>query len=261
METTDATEEFSPTNEASAINRRIKKRERTDSDDEDEEMTSKPSGMENEQSEIIDRESSARKELNDFFSSKGIDLAQATIYRIHFRLNKSRKGATVSTSYSTTYTGPTGGILTSKSDVLNDIKQRMKANTLTSISSINTQREKSHQTSKSDLQSYLDALPADIEGKRVVNFGCIDITNPGFHNSVQIYPIGYKAEMSILNHSALRTPSMVAVKCEISSLDGNPQFIIQTATETYMAVTEAMVWKKVTDQNHQQGKCLILMII
>jgi hypothetical protein len=71
--------------------------------------------------EISVSEAKAKKELSDFLEHKGVDVArELNGYKVHVQAQKSRRSAPG--SFTVTYTGPDGDILTSKTDVLNAIK-------------------------------------------------------------------------------------------------------------------------------------------
>lgn len=70
----------------------------------------------------------------------------------------------------------------------------------------------------------------------------------GFHNPVQIFPVGYKCEQVVHGTSVYKGSSNQVITCEIEDLDGHPQFrlTVKSSGDTFMASREADVWKKVS---------------
>jgi hypothetical protein len=107
-------------------------------------------------------------------------------------------------------------------------------------------REEDHAEKKASLESF--EYPVEIDGIRVISFGKVKVETGGsaeFHNPVQIYPIGYKAEIDC---SSLRTlePTFAAFVFEIVEKDGGPEFTITNKSngQIHWAASEAMAYKK-----------------
>ena len=152
-------------------------------------------------SDVNSSETKAWKDLHDFLESKGIDASrELTCYRVHVQLSRNRR--LPAGSFTVTYSGPDGDILTSKSDVLNAIKRSVSLNanrTYISRADIFASSQRKY----NDFISY-EEFPVDIDGIRVISFGAIDSENSSFHSPVEIYPVGYTAEIMIPPNPAIR---------------------------------------------------------
>ena len=145
-------------------------------------------------------ESKARKELSDFLESKGIDASREMVgYRVLLQHSKNRR--LPAGTFSVTYSGPDGDILSSKTDVLNAIKRSIAHSNKFSIS-----RSDVYASAQRKLDDLINGkgLPAYIDDIKVISFGTVDSDNSSFHNSIEIYPIGYRAEISIPASPAVR---------------------------------------------------------
>ena len=170
-------------------------------------------------SDVSSSETKAWKDLHDFLESKGIDASrELTSYRVHVQLSRNRR--LPAGSFTVTYSGPDGDILTSKSDVLNAIKRNVSLNanrTFISRGDIFASSQRKY----NDFIVY-QAMPADIDGIRVISFGAIDADNSSFHSAVEIYPVGYTAEVMIPPNPAIRgrsTQKSVKVLHSLQLLD------------------------------------------
>lgn len=157
-------------------------------------------------SESNSSETKAWKDLHDFLEAKGIDVSrELTGYRVHVQLSKNRR--LPAGSFTVTYSGPDGDILTSKSDVLNAIKRNVSLNS----NKLHIPRADIYATSQRKFNNLIEeeGLPVMIDGIRIINFGTIDSDNSSFHSPIEIYPVGYTAELSIPALPAVRgrTPS------------------------------------------------------
>ena len=154
-------------------------------------------------SENISYESKARKELSDFLENKGIDASREMVgYRVLLQHSKNRR--LPAGTFSVTYSGPDGDILSSKTDVFNAIKRNMSQSNKFSIS-----RSDIYASAQRKLEDFMneEGLPASIDDIRVISFGTIDSDNSSFHNSIEIYPVGYRAEISLPAAPAIRGKS------------------------------------------------------
>jgi F/Y-rich N-terminus len=157
-------------------------------------------------SESNSSETKAWKDLHDFLEAKGIDVSrELTGYRVHVQLSKNRR--LPAGSFTVTYSGPDGDILTSKSDVLNAIKRNVSLNS----NKLHIPRADIYATSQRKFNNLIEeeGLPVMIDGIRIISFGTIDSDNSSFHSPIEIYPVGYTAELSIPALPAVRgrTPS------------------------------------------------------
>ena len=147
-------------------------------------------------------EMKAKKDLYDFLENKGIDVSrEMNGYRVHVQYSKNRR--LPAGTFSVTYSGPDGDILTSKSDVLNAVKRG------SSHSKLYIPRADIYAASQRKYEEFVEeeGLPVLIDDIRVLDFGRIDSDNSSFHSSVEIYPIGYRAEISIPAAPAVRGPN------------------------------------------------------
>jgi hypothetical protein len=140
-----------------------------------------------------------------------------------------------------TYTGPDGAILTSKTDVLDSIKKLAKYN--------NISRDDIYNASKTVYNEINENLPVEVDGIQVINFGAINYDNNSTFTAVDIFPIGYKAELRIPPTTAFRGRSNVRtlqVECEVIERDELPEFRVTVLNtgQSYWASSEASVWKK-----------------
>lgn len=223
---------------------------------------------------IRQQESKARKDLIDFLTRKGVDAKAAEDYQIHVRQNKmksrrsegSSNNNASSFSYSFTYSGPDGSILTSKSDVLAAIQDRRSR--LSSSSSRHSyggrgslgggggaaggggfaSREEAYEHAHQRLleRTAEDSFPLVVGDIIVHNLGQID-SRSGFHSAIQIYPVGYRCEQSVQGTTYYKGTTTQKIICEIGDLDGYPEFriIVPSTGTTFLASSESAVWKKV----------------
>lgn len=157
-------------------------------------------------SEANSSETKAWNDLKDYLEGKGIDtVKELGGYRVHVQLSKNRR--LPAGSYIVTYSGPDGDILTSKSDVLSAVKRSVALN----ANKLHIPRADIYAASQSNFNDLMEeeGLPVDIDGIRVLSFGVIDSDNSAFHSPVDIWPIGYTAELSIPATPALRGRSFV----------------------------------------------------
>lgn len=208
-------------------------------------------------------ESKAKRDLINFLESKHIDPKYADVYQVHIRLQKKRKSISGSSDhsrksdgpgYSVTYSSPDGSILTSRGDVLAAIQESKKRTSLSQTKhgvlasgAYAQKRSDAYAQAKQNLHDVLTQLPADIDGITVHSFGHLD-PRSGFETSVQLYPVGYKCEQVVSCVNFFKGPSEHKVVCEIGELDGYPEFRITVKSngDTFIASTEAAVWKKVS---------------
>lgn len=159
-------------------------------------------------SESSIHETKARKELYDFLESKGIDATrELSGYRVLVQHSKNRR--LPPGTFSVTYSGPDGDILSSKSDVLTAIKRNIAQSSRLSICrsdvSASAKRKFEHFREESTLPLYIDEI-------KVISFGTINYENSTFHSSIEIHPIGYKAEIIIPAAPAVRSNTNTQTK-------------------------------------------------
>lgn len=204
---------------------------------------------------LEERQQRAEQELRTFLANKGVDPEKADDFRIIVTLSKSKKrrnsnALCFSITYSKADESAEQIILASKTDVLNEI---MQATSTRNAGSTNEDgpspaelREAAHKKNKEALDAIIGEVPVEIDGIRVLSFGKIH-PSPSFHNAVQLYPVGYTCELSILGVAGARGPTKQTLHCEIKEVDGEPEFCI-TNRETgmiYWCNTELGAWKKV----------------
>lgn len=205
----------------------------------------------------------ARRELNNFLSSRGIDPALADNIQIHLKLLKKRRPGTEgetqkSSGYSVTYTSPDGSILASKTDVFNALNSP-PSEAARSVSDPEARRS-SHESSRDRLDIIQECKPITIDSIKVIEFGEI-VELPGLFTPVQIYPVGYKAEVS-LNPEA-NSRGAATVLCEISLVDDSPQFSIKVLKDgpVFVDKTEMGAWKQVVAAAHAYFSPVLLSIL
>jgi hypothetical protein len=225
-------------------NKPIKKRVLDDmGDDEDigDRSFASEDAMNEEESEVSSYETKARKDLIEFLTNKGVDVSRVHDYQIHIQITKKRKSHSGTGNFSVTYTGPDGAILTSKTDVLDSIKKLAKYS--------NISRDDIYNASKTVYNEINENLPVEVDGIQVINFGVINYDNNSTFTAVDIFPIGYKAELRIPPTTAFRGRSNVRplqVECEVVERDDLPEFRVTVLNtgQSYWASSEASVWKK-----------------
>lgn len=231
----------------------IKKKDVSEEDESDPTQLSRSNDSSHMQLESINLEQKAKSELAAFLSSKGVDPKAADDYKIHLgRRVKHRKGReSAGAGYSVSYSSPEGLILTSKTDVYNAVIHTLKKPKYGQASTEdNHLRAAYYQDAVDYFQVSKPELPADFGDIKVIDLGRIDTRSP-FHNSVQIFPVGYKCEQLINSTSTTRGSRQTSVLCEIIDIDGDPEFLItvKSTGQTYMGTTEAEVWKKFDPSN------------
>jgi hypothetical protein len=207
-------------------------------------------------------ETKARRELVSYLESKQIDSKYADMFQVHIGIQKKRKSLPSAGShsrksdgpgYSVTYSSSDGSILTSRGDVLNaitELKMRSSRAAHKSSASAGTvyavKRSDAFVQAKQQLHDTLPQLPVNIDVITVHSFGHLDARS-GFETIVQLYPVGYKCEQTVSCVNFFKGPSEQRVVCEVGELDGYPEFRITVKAngDTFIASTEAAVWKKV----------------
>lgn len=191
----------------------------------------------------------ARKELNKFLTSKGVDPKSSEHYKIHVRLTKQRKDFTRksdSQGYTVSYTCPDGSILMSKFDVLtsiNDMKRKNQNSMKNWLNNTNLRKE-SHDNAAIKLNHI--STPVTFDTITVLNFGSID-KRSDFHNAVQVFPLGYRCEQVVSGTSEYKGNVKQTIICEIAEMDDLPEFriTVKSTGNTYLASSEQSVWRKV----------------
>lgn len=208
---------------------------------------------------IRQQEHKARRELVDFLVRKGVDPHAADEYQIHIRQSKVKARRYDASSppgpaftYSVTYSGPEGSILMSKSDVLSTISDRKSRHSASQLKASNGKGVPSRTAAYENARQHLadkteDGFPLQAEKILIHTLGEID-PRSGFHSSVQIYPVGYRAEQVVHGTTYYKGTTSQKIICEIGDLDGYPEFriIIPGTGTTFLASSEAAVWKKVS---------------
>lgn len=207
------------------------------------------SSVEEQSTNPHDIEIKARKELNKFLVSKGVDPKSSEQYKIHVRISKPRKDFTRKSEglgYTVSYTCPDGSILMSKSDVLtsiNDMKRKSQNSMKNWLSNGNLRKE-SHENAVTKFNH--TSIPVTLDTITVLNFGAVD-KRTDFHSSVQVYPLGYRCEQIVSGTSVYKGNVKQTIICEITEMDDLPEFriTVKATGDTYLASTEQSVWKKV----------------
>ena len=248
---------------------------------------------------VKELEVQARRDLQQFLSSKHIDPRASDGYSVHIRMqprkrtidgymrsgNSSTHAAAASSGYSVTYSAPDGSILTSKADILNSILEALKRRSQLSqtqgrtsavagdhhlLSPLSDTRygvttALAAQLTRTDAyelarKTYLlddtasgagAAFPRTMDGITVRQPGRVDL-RMGFHSLVQIYPVGYLCEQTVSCSSITRGAFRELIECEVGDRDGYPEFriTVKASGDTFIASSEAAVWKKVWKQTH-----------
>jgi hypothetical protein len=194
------------------------------------------------------------KDLQAYLQGKGVDPDLAQQFEIHIRMTKKKRRAedgteTVQPRWSVTYVDPQGSILTAKSEVLHAVRQMLNPK---KRKSAHVDHEVTRATASADAKCRLNNtdLPADIDGIKVISFGEFE-DHPSLVSAVQIYPMGYKAELTYKTVQTVRSGSSVAAPqtliVEVSSVNDVPAFSVTNVTlgQTHLAFTESALWKKV----------------
>lgn len=245
---------------------RLSQKREANSDDEVDDGAHDPSAISSPSrtGDIAEMEKRARKELEQFLDGKSLDSSLADKYKIVVSRAK-RKGKELSEHsdgsmwrFSTSYVAPDGSIMNTRTDVINDIKQgdsRRRVSTPTDAMS--SEKAESIAESRADYDKYMKELPVDLDDINVIAFGDI-IPHATFHNPVQIFPAGYKVEMTVTGLSTSRrgASSEHVCMCEIIDVDGLPEFMITNKTNgmSYTASSEPGVWKKFDPLDEFRGR-------
>ena len=184
-------------------------------------------------------ESNARRELISYVGSKGFDVnKEIQGYKVHVKLPKNERHNDNRRPIPTiTYTSPDGVVYSSKAAVVDALK----------LSTRHRSRAEIYSSAVKKYQSFIRGidLPVDVDGIKVIEFGSIDSSESALHSSVEIYPIGYVAEIIMQTMDRGRS---LRVLCEVSLRNGQPEFKITVLSSghVYTASSESAVWKKVT---------------
>ena len=192
--------------------------------------------------ESTSAESRARRDLIGYLSSKGIDASkEIQRYKVSVKLGKNERHNDNRRSIQTiTYTAPNGQTYTSKADVFDALRL--------SKSSSNSSRAEIYSTATKKFNSFVrnNIFPVDIDGIRVIHLGDINSEECSLHSLVDIYPVGYDAEVTLQTVNRGRS-STSRVRCEIMMKNGQPEFRITPLSngQIYTATSELAVWRKV----------------
>ncbi len=191
----------------------------------------------------------AKAALVEFLVGKGVSKEVATTeYTVLTRISNKGKDSTTA-KFTNHFLSSAGLSLPSKYDVLSDAQRRDLQNVKDASTGFGTfDRQSAHIEKKAELEALEGKYPVDLAGIRVHNFGKIKVEtsgSPEFHNPVQIYPVGYKAEIEFASIRSLE-PTYQAFFVEVVEKDGGPEFTITNASngQLHYAATEAMVFKK-----------------
>lgn len=248
---------------------------------------------------VKELEVQARRDLQQFLSSKHIDPRASDGYSVHIRMqprkrtidgymrsgNSSTNASAASSGYSVTYSAPDGSILTSKADILNSILEALKrrsqlsqaqgrssavagehhllsplsdtrygvttalAAQLTRTDAYELARKTYHFDDTASASGAGVVFPRTMDGITVRSPGRVDL-RMGFHSLVQIYPVGYLCEQTVSCSSITRGAFRELIECEVGDRDGYPEFriTVKPGGDTFIASSEAAVWKKVWKQ-------------
>ena len=120
-----------------------------------------------------------------------------------------------------------------------------------------TSRLESHETSARKLQETRLLLPCSFDDVKVLDFGHITSVS-SFHNIVQLYPIGYVAERTIVStkkYGFKKVTMTDVVQMEIKSVDNDPEFTLTNliSGKSFSSFSESSAWKKF-DAYHDLGE-------
>jgi hypothetical protein len=231
---------------------RIKKRvlkSDSDSDDDDAFLEYSYNGK-SSSGRVSLAETEAHRDLFDYLSNKGIDIStrEAQGYKVHIKHpHQDRHSENSSNSAVITYSSANGDIHSSKEAVLNAIKTS-KNKSQSSHSPKSSSPRADISAAKKRFNAFMrDGLPGSVDGIKIISFGSIDHDNNSFHTLVEIYPVGYKVEMTLSIEERGRSAQSTRVLCEIGVRSTLPDFRITTIStgQTVSAASEASVWKKV----------------
>ena len=199
------------------------------------------SGRLSGKSEVEFYENQARKELHDFLTKKGVDVAtEAKGYKVHINFTQaSRRRSELGggkAPYTVSYTGPDGEFLQARGDILTAIKTATRRGS----SASSARRPIVHSRPRDEI--FLEAhdhfestvtngdMPLDINGIRVLSFGHIYTRTSLFHSQLEIFPVGYQAEItarsspSFESSMGLSDDEELEMFCEVVNKDGLPEF-------------------------------------
>lgn len=110
-------------------------------------------------------------------------------------------------------------------------------------------KEDAHRSAHAELITAQEHLPFQSGPIQVLHFGKLQPSSPPFHTPVNLYPVGYKSEVTVEHReSPFQPSSKETVLCEVLELDGSPEFVltVQSSGRVFIAPTEDDVWKKVS---------------
>eukprot|EP01038_Epipyxis_sp_PR26KG_P012853 gene12853-17228_t len=190
---------------------------------------------------ISDIEKKVRSELVEYLFNKNIEEKWSTEYKINIR--KTKQSGNNGFRYGVSFTGPNGDILETRADVMRSILDAQKRTQLKRSSISMDCRMQASEEAFQQIQEL--SFPHTFDNVKVINLGVV-VENPSFQNQVQIYPVGYKCEQTVTTTSLTRGMTKRHIVCEISDMDGNPEFRITNLAngDTYLAQTESDVWRK-----------------
>ena len=199
------------------------------------------SGRLSGKSEVEFYENQARKELHDFLTKKGVDVAtEAKGYKVHINFTQaSRRRSELGGGkppYTVSYTGPDGEFLQARGDILTAIKTATRRGSSTASARrpiVNSRpRDEIFLEAHDNFESIVTNgdMPLDINGIHVLSFGQIYTRTSLFHSQLEIFPVGYQAEMtarctpSYESSMGLSEDEELELFCEVVNKDGLPEF-------------------------------------
>jgi len=196
-------------------------------------------------------EKEARLELDDYLIKQNVDPRLGDAFKLIIKI-KDPKPKDQKRAFSVTYASPNGSMCQTKRDVSETILYQVDCG---SVLTKNNAKIESYHSAMKDVNNIIkQGLPKRIENFRVINFGTID-KRPAFHNKFQIYPVGYRCEVTLnsLDSNATIYGDKYVLECEVRArLDDQPDFVITNTTTgaIYWAVgNEREAWKKFDPNN------------
>ena len=238
---------------------KIQKRKASDLDDDEDLDESGPSKSNRSREEV---ELQAEQEMQEYLKSKSVSAARIKPIKVIVRdMNKKGPGASMNT-YSIKYKLPSGVEVGTKEAILPLVLPKKSptsggggsgsggsgSGNKSGLSSTNTGssnknatsaasvRKTTHEAAKKKLQAASGALPVVVGGAglRVLDFGKIADDPTHFQNQLQLYPVGYKAEITIedneVNRAFVDYGKQQALSTDATKLPAKFNLIIKQST-------------------------------
>jgi hypothetical protein len=196
-------------------------------------------------------ETEAHRDLFDYLVNKGIDVSTREVqgYKAHVKYpHQDRHNDNSTGSAVITYSCANGDKYLSKDAVLNAIKSSKNKSQSSHSPKSGSLKANIFASAKKRFNAFMrDGLPGSFDGIKVISFGSIDPDNNSFHTFVEIYPVGYKVEMTVSIEERGHSAQSTRVLCEIGVRSTLPDFRITTIStgHTVSAASEVSAWKKV----------------